>query len=410
MKICVAQIQSLKGNIPVNIKNHLNQIKCAIDLNADIIVFPELSIINYEPESAKKYATNIKHSIFKPFEALANKGKITIGEGMPTLADDGINISMLIFSPNKERTIYSKTLLYDDELPFFVCGKNQPFLTIKGQKIALGICYETLQEEHFLKAKENNATIYIASVAKSKKGTDKAYAYFSTMAKQYSTPILMANAVGYCDNFVSNGHSAIWNKNGECVGQLNEQHQGLLIYDTISNSAEIHQPIIEIGQLSDLEAIFQLYSKGRKHLNNNGIYQWIKTYPTLAIIENDLKNKELYVLKSNTKIIGAICLSHQQEEAYQTINWQFNNIKALVIHRLVVHPKQLGKGYASIIMNFAEDFAKKQLCNTIRLDVFSKNLKAIKLYQNRDYITRGNIHFPGREEAFYAMEKEILID
>jgi predicted amidohydrolase len=41
----------------------------------------------------------------------------------------------------------------------------------------------------------------------------------------------MCNSIGYSDNFVANGLSSIWNKKGELLEQLDEDNQGLLIYD-----------------------------------------------------------------------------------------------------------------------------------------------------------------------------------
>ncbi len=231
MKICLAQIKSEKGNVSKNIQGHLAFIERAIELNADLIVFPELSITNYEPELANELAADINDEIFNPFQELSDKSKITIGLGMPTKANDGINISMLIFQPHQERIVYSKCLLHPDEFPYFASGNNQPSLRINGKNIALGICYETLQKEHFIKAKNNNAAIYIASVAKPHRGTDKAYLHFPSIAKEFETPILMCNSIGSSDNFVANGLSAIWNKKGELLGQLGEEKQGLLIYD-----------------------------------------------------------------------------------------------------------------------------------------------------------------------------------
>ncbi|MEZ5022087.1 MAG: hypothetical protein R2728_02275 [Chitinophagales bacterium] len=66
----------------------------------------------------------------------------------------------------------------------FVCG-NHPLLTIKNTKIAIGICYETLQREHFVNANRNGAKIYIASVAKIKAGIEKANVHFPKMAKEF---------------------------------------------------------------------------------------------------------------------------------------------------------------------------------------------------------------------------------
>lgn len=232
MKICLAQTRSKSGNVPSNIENHLNFVEHAIELNADLIVFPELSISNYEPKLANDLAVDIQDSKFNSFQELSDKNQITIGVGIPTKSINGIKISMLIFQPNKNRIAYSKRILHPDELAYFIEGDNQLHLNIKGHNIALGICYETLQREHFVEAKNNNADLYIASVAKARKGTDKAYLHFSEVAKEFKIPILMSNSLGASDDFAANGLSSVWNKKGKLLGQLDEEHQGFLLYET----------------------------------------------------------------------------------------------------------------------------------------------------------------------------------
>lgn len=410
MKICIAQSKSEKGNIQGNIENHLEFVERAIKLKADLIVFPELSISNYEPDLAKELATDLESNIFSPFQEISNKREITIGIGMPTKTTDGINISMLIFQPNKERTVYSKQMLHSDELPYFVCGKNQTFFTINGVKIAIGICYETLQREHFLKAKNQGADIYIASVAKPKGGIEKAYKHFPQIANEFNTPILMSNCVGQCDNFMSVGQSAVWNNKGELIEQLDADNQGLLIYDTKTEKTEKEQLKIEKGKLSEINQLFQIYLNGKNDLEKNGIFQWTNNYPTRSIIESDLKKEVLFVLKNNKEIIGAINISEEQEPEYETINWEFDNSKVLVIHRLVIDPKYQGKGYARKLMDFAEKFAKENNYSSIRLDAFSQNKRVIDFYEKRKYFIRGNVNFPEREYPFHCMEKEIITD
>lgn len=241
MRISVAQTKSKKGKIQANIQNHLEVINRAIKSKPDLIIFPELSVTNYEPELAKELATDLEDNIFNPFQDISDKNQLIIGIGMPTNSVDGINISMLIFRPNQKRTIYSKGLLHSDEIPYFVSNNNQPILKIKGIKVAFGICYETLQREHFVKAKENGAEVYIASVAKPDKGTEKAYLHFASIAKEFNTPILMSNSIGYCDNFLSNGLSAVWNHHGQLIGQLDNKSQGIITYDTETENREIEQ-------------------------------------------------------------------------------------------------------------------------------------------------------------------------
>ncbi|MEM9837487.1 MAG: carbon-nitrogen hydrolase family protein [Bacteroidota bacterium] len=242
MRICLAQSEAIKGDIRANIQNHLGLIKRAAERRANVVVFPELSITGYEPTLANALATYPEDPILRPFQAISDQHQITIGAGMPTKADTGLHISMLIFQPHQAKPlVYTKRLLHADERPYFKSGNNQPSLVIGSCTIAFGICYESLQPAHFVQAKKKGADLFLASVAKSVSGTDRAYAYFPSLAQEYETPILMVNAVGHCDDFLSNGLSVVWDASGQRMGQLNSQQQGLILYDTEQRTTEIEQ-------------------------------------------------------------------------------------------------------------------------------------------------------------------------
>ncbi|MDE3743866.1 carbon-nitrogen hydrolase family protein [Maribacter polysaccharolyticus] len=228
----MAQTAAIKGNIRKNIQNHMDIIERALTSNPDLIVFPELSITGYEPGLAKALATDVENGIFDPFQDMADKNALTIAIGMPINGSNGIHIGMPIFQPNKKRRGYAKQMLHSDELPFFVPGNTQTYLYLNGKKIAVGICYETLQRQHFMNAAQDGADIYIASVAKSKSGIVNAYAHFPHIASEFNIPVLMANCIGFCDNFMSVGQSAVWDKNGKLLGRLENENQGILVYDT----------------------------------------------------------------------------------------------------------------------------------------------------------------------------------
>ena len=231
MKICLAQIKSKKGDIVSNITNHLKWINIAISKKADFIVFPELSLTGFEPELAKELATNQNDTRLDKFQQISNLNNISIGVGLPTQSKYGIHISMIVFQPNKARQTYSKQKLHPDELPYFIEGNKQLILKIKNTKIALAICYESFQKEHIENACKQEATLYIVSVAKPKKGTDKAFAYYPKIAKKHTISVLMVNCIGFCDNFNSVGQSTIWNNKGNLVNKLNNKDEGILIFD-----------------------------------------------------------------------------------------------------------------------------------------------------------------------------------
>lgn len=240
MKICLAQIKPLKGDIEQNIANHIKFIDRAADLGASAIFFPELSLTGYEPALAKDLATTKDDTRFAIFQRFSDAKSMTIAVGIPLLANDGIQIGMIIFQPNQEVKTYSKQLLHHDEEPCFVRGKKQVIITINDLQIAPTICYESLQPEHAQKANDLGANLYVASVAKSTKGIEKAYRHYPQIAAQYAMPVLMANSVGHCDNFIAAGRSGVWSKNGTLLGQLDDRMEGLLLFETAVEKASAH--------------------------------------------------------------------------------------------------------------------------------------------------------------------------
>lgn len=232
MKIAVAQTRPFKGAVLANIDTHKKLINLAIAYKANSIFFPELSLTGYEPELAKELASNQDDKKFDAFQEISNKHKITIGIGLPTKANPGIQISMLIFQPDTARQLYSKQQLHPDEFPFFVGGEKQIILTVGDTKIAPAICYESLLTAHSDTAFDLGAQIYVASVAKAQLGINNASAHYSSVAKKFSMPVLMCNSIGFCDNFESVGQSSVWSKQGSLIAQLDEKREGILIFDT----------------------------------------------------------------------------------------------------------------------------------------------------------------------------------
>ncbi|KAF0129452.1 MAG: putative amidohydrolase [Bacteroidetes bacterium] len=232
MKICIAQTEPIKGNVSANIEAHKRFIELALTLHAEAIFFPELSLTGYEPELAKKLATNQNDERLDIFQETSDNNNIIIGLGLPTASESHIRISMIIFEPNQPRQTYSKQQLHSDEFPYFEQGVGQVIIKANDTHIAPAICYESLQPAHAENAFKLGADVYLASVAKPENGVEKAFKHYPAVAKQYAMPVLMSNCVGFCDNFLSVGKSAVWTKEGELVGQLDDKTEGILIFDT----------------------------------------------------------------------------------------------------------------------------------------------------------------------------------
>ena len=240
MNIAIAQIKPVKGDIPANIEKHSKFIELASILNTDFIFFPELSLTGYEPELSEKLAVIKNDERLDVLQQMSDQKMISFGVGVPTITQNGICISMIVFQPKQPRILYSKQQLHEDELPYFKNGNEQILITLKNQKIAPAICYESLQMNHADEAVKLGAQIYAASVAKSQNGINKAYAHYPNIAKKYKIPVLMSNCIGECDNFVSAGLSSVWNKEGELILQFDQQEEGIIIFDTETEKVSKH--------------------------------------------------------------------------------------------------------------------------------------------------------------------------
>ncbi len=230
MKIALAQIQSEPGNIPVNISKHLKFIKEAAKKGAGLIVFPELSLTNYEPGLATELAFSKNDDRLNIFKEYSNKHSIFIAVGVPLRIAKDLYIGMVIFKPDDQIQYYYKQFLHEDELSFFTPKISIPILEIQQLKICLAICYELSVEEHAENIKEYNADIYLAGVAKDKKGMSRACDRLRAIASAFKIPVMIVNCLGKTDAMKSTGigKSAYFDENGDLKASL-EQEETLLI-------------------------------------------------------------------------------------------------------------------------------------------------------------------------------------
>jgi ribosomal protein S18 acetylase RimI-like enzyme len=162
---------------------------------------------------------------------------------------------------------------------------------------------------------------------------------------------------------------------------------------------------IRLSSIKAAEKIFKIFKDCKKSMELENIFQWTDSYPNLEIIIKDIDNKELYELYKEDDLIGVICFNTRQEPEYLTIDWLDKNENFLVVHRLAINPSFQNQGFAKELMIFAEDYALNKGFTSIRLDAYSGNEKALRLYERLNYKKRGKINFPERDLPFYCYER-----
>ncbi len=153
------------------------------------------------------------------------------------------------------------------------------------------------------------------------------------------------------------------------------------------------------AEKSDIDSIFSLVQKAIAVMNEQNIPQWDELYPTKEDFESDLNDKTLFVGTIQEKIAVVFVLSKAQDEAYFTADWKYRGDEFIVLHRLCVNPDFQNLGVAKSVMNYIEKTGVK----SIRLDVFSQNPFALRLYEKKGYHKTGSADW--RKGHFYLMEK-----
>lgn len=163
--------------------------------------------------------------------------------------------------------------------------------------------------------------------------------------------------------------------------------------------------MIRRAKISEITDIITISKACAQYMIDKGIYQWNEHYPSREHYEKDVNRDELFVLELEDKIIGTIVLSTYMDEEYKAVKWLTPNGNSLYVHRLSIHPENQGQGRAQELMDFAEDFAKTNNFESIRLDTFSQNKRNQRFYEARGYKKLGDIHFPKQSKhPFHCYE------
>ena len=152
--------------------------------------------------------------------------------------------------------------------------------------------------------------------------------------------------------------------------------------------------MIRRAKILEIPEILSISKACAKHMIKQGIFQWNETYPSREAFEKDCEREELYVLELDGEIAGMITITTLIDPEYVPVKWLTKDADTIYIHRLGVHPRHQGKGYAQRLMDYAENFARAEGFVSVRLDTFSQNKRNQKFYEQRGYQKLENIYFP----------------
>lgn len=265
MKIAVCQITSRIGDLKGNFEKIIAYYNEAIKLNADICVFPELSLIGYTPQDLLE-KKEFREKCFEYNNKLASVTKDTllifgsIIEDADNVGNDLYNCAIAAKNGKIEH-IQRKTLLpyYDvfDEIRYFEASTFNQIYEYKGMKIGISICEDIWNDRDFWKKRKHyndpideqirrgaqiliniSASPYVYGKREQRKQ------FLSFLASKAKVPIVYCCQVGANAELVFDGASLCFDSNGKIVKRGKFYEEDLFIFD-INEKQNGTEPIIE---------------------------------------------------------------------------------------------------------------------------------------------------------------------
>ncbi len=160
------------------------------------------------------------------------------------------------------------------------------------------------------------------------------------------------------------------------------------------------------AKIENLDSVRIMFQDAIHKMVESGIDQWDEIYPDRNILEEDILKEQLYIGIAQGNIVSAYVLNQEYDEQYANGNWEYPASTFGVIHRLCVSPFFQKKGIGTQMMQHIEWEAQKMGIDSIRLDAFTLNPYAVKMYEGLGYKIVGSVCW--RKGEFYLMEKRII--
>jgi len=153
---------------------------------------------------------------------------------------------------------------------------------------------------------------------------------------------------------------------------------------------------IRRSKTEDIPEIMVIINDAKTYLASQNIDQWQNGYPNTEQIENDIINKESYVvLNDDNKILATSMFTVNPEPTYNVIdgNWITNELKNYgVVHRMAVKKEFRKLSLATFMFDEFHQQLKNNHIQSLKIDTHQDNLGMQSLIKKLGYKYCGIIY------------------
>ncbi len=417
MRIVMGQINLLMGDISGNAQQVIDAAtKARKDYQANVIIFPELTLTGYPPEDlllrpglyreVERGLAHVQHA------AIA----IDIVLGYPRLVSDRRYNAASLIRGGKIVATYHKQCLPNyavfDEKRYFTAGDKSCVVDICGTAVALTVC-EDVWEDGPVQNAVNKGAQLVFNLNASPFHIDKwqqREIIVGELAKKNSVPVVYTNLVGGQDELVFDGHSFVVNADGAIVVRAGFFREQLVLVEFDDKGMPIMGKLAD--EPSEEQSVYDAIVLGvRDYVEKNGfsgvvigLSGGVDSALTLAIAVDALGADKVEAVMMPSRYTRDISIEDAREQAdILGVSYSVITIKDLFAQ----FEQTLSERFAGLAADTTEENLQARIRGTLLMAISNKSGKMVLTTGNKSEMAVGYATLYGDMAGGFAAIKDV---
>jgi NAD+ synthetase len=324
MKIAIAQLNCIVGDLPGNVQKIRAAAQAAKEKGAAVLLTPELSLTGYPPEDLLLREDFYRASESALQELVGDANGITLVIGLPRLVDGNRYNAAAMLQQGKVIAWYHKWRLPNyhvfDEERYFQPGGDPCVFEVDGMRLGVNICEDVWFEGTATRAAQAGAKALLVLNASPYHMDKQAVRYDVVRARveESRLPVVFANLVGGQDELVFDGASFVINANQQIVCQLPAFEEALQV---VEFDGQAFMAGSLVGQLSLEASVYKALCLGvHDYVTKNGfpgvllgLSGGIDSALTLAVAVDSLGAEKVHAVMMPSSYTASMSVEDSRE-------------------------------------------------------------------------------------------------